>query len=382
MLMSDTKPDKPIRVLQVLHILDRGGAEAMVMNLYRRIDRTRVQFDFLVHTTHCGLYEDEIESLGGRIFRVQPFKGYNIFSYYQECLHFFNAHPEIKVVHGHLGSCAAYYLKAAKKYGIFTIAHSHSAGTIRDFYDLSYKIFSYPIRWIADQLFGCSTEAGETRYGKRFVGSSKYQNFNNAVDSARFRFNANARRIFRDEFAIADDTLLIGTVGRVTLQKNPLRIYSIFKAIIKNEPNAICIWVGTGEMEGQIKQLIAADSLGDKIIMTGVRSDIHAVMSALDCMVFPSLWEGLPVSVIESQMANLPCVISTNISRETQISSLLSWHNLTESDKEWANDAITLAKRHVESRDLYEFSPETSGYDINHTAEMLTNFYESHSCDK
>lgn len=366
-------------MLQVLHILNRGGAEAMIMNLYRKIDRTRIQFDFLVHSSKRGLFEDEIEIMGGRIFRVSAFKGYNFISYYNECLNFFRAHPEIRIVHGHLGSCAAYYLHAAKKCGIFTIAHSHSAGNIRNFYDLSYKVFSYPTRWVADQFFGCSTEAGIERYGVKTVKSEKYRNFNNAVDTLRFRYDSQLRTSLRKELGVDDNTLLIGTVGRVTPPKNPLRIFSIFKTIIRQNPEAVCLWVGTGEMEEQIKRLIALDSMEQKIIMTGVRSDIPAVMSALDCMIFPSLWEGLPVSVIESQMANLPCILSTNISRETQISDLLSWHDLGESDSVWAADAIGCAKQHREHREHYLFSPTDSGYDINQTANRLMQFYEDHA---
>lgn len=376
--MSDINQNKPIRVLQVLHVLNRGGAEAMVMNLYRRIDRSRIQFDFLVHSQERGLFEDEIELMGGRIFRIVPFKGYNLISYYRNCLAFFRSHPEIPVVHGHLGSCAAYYLKAAKKYGKFTIAHSHSAGNIRSFYDLSYKLFSYPTRWVADQLFGCSTEAGIARYGKNIINGEKYQNFNNAVDTAKFKFNPKQRETTRHEFGIDENTLLIGTVGRVTPPKNPYRIYSIFKEIIKQEPNAVCLWVGTGELEDDIKRLISKDMLTQKIIMAGVRSDIPAIMSALDCMLFPSLWEGLPVSVIESQMANLPCLLSTNISKETQISELLSWSDLKESDQNWAEKAIKLANQHLNNRENYSFTPRNTGYDIEQTVEQLMQFYESH----
>lgn len=377
--MSDIKQNKPLRVLHVLHVLNRGGAEAMVMNLYRHIDRTRVQFDFLVHSQEKGIFEDEVISMGGRIFRVQAFNGYNLISYYKECLRFFKQHPEIRAVHGHLGSCAAYYLHAANKCGKFTIAHSHSAGNIKSFYDLSYKLFSYPTRWIADQLFGCSTEAGLARYGTYAVKSDRYRNFNNAVDTNQFQFSQENRTTFRTEFGINNNTLIIGTVGRVTLQKNPLRIYSIFKEIIRFQPNVKCMWVGTGEMEEQIKDMISRDCLEDKIIMTGVRSDIPAIMSALDCMIFPSLWEGLPVSVIESQMANLPCVLSTNISRETEISDLLSWYNLSEPDYKWAAEAIRLASIHKNIREHYNFVPAESGYDINSTAKSLMQFYEDHA---
>lgn len=368
-----------IRVLQVLHILNRGGAEAMIMNLYRMIDRTRVQFDFLVHSQVKGVFEDEITQLGGRIYRVQAFRGYNMVSYYNECKRFFKAHPEIKVVHGHLGSCAAYYLKAAKEQGMFTIAHSHSAGVICNFYDLLYSLFSFPTRYVADQLFGCSTEAGIARYGRKMVESAKYCNFNNAVDAGLFHFNEEQRRLVRHMLNVADDELLIGTVGRVTSPKNPKRIFELFRYLVFHNSNVKCLWVGTGEMESYYRDLIKAEGLEDRVIMTGVRSDIPGIMHALDCMLFPSLWEGLPVSVIESQAANLPTVLADTISKEVQISDLLCWHSLDEDDSVWAADVMRLAQVYCGCRSKYSFDMAITGYDINETVKWLMNFYEKNS---
>lgn len=367
----------PVRVLQVLHIMNRGGAEAMIMNLYRKVDRTKVQFDFLVHSQEQGAFEEEIREMGGRIFRVRPFKGYNVIQYYQECRALFKNHPEIKVVHGHLGSSAACYLKAAQEQGIFTIAHSHSAGDIRSLRDLAYFICSYPTRYIADQLFGCSTEAGIARYGEKKVKSVAYRNFNNAVDTRLFHFNEENRRAVRKELNIADDELLIGTVGRVTLQKNPKRIFKLFKRLVLDNKNVKSLWVGTGEMESYFRSLIQKEKLEDRIIMTGARADIPNVMHALDCMLFPSLWEGLPVSVIESQAANLPTVLADTISREVEISDLLHWHNLEEDDSVWTADCVRLATQYKGERDKYSFNMQATGYDIYTTVEWLQDFYIS-----
>ena len=370
---------EPIRVLQVLHVMNRGGAEAMIMNLYRKMDRVKVQFDFLVHSQEEGVFEDEIREMGGRIFRIQPFKGYNVFPYYRECKVFFKVHPEIKVVHGHLGSCAAYYLKAAKEEGMFTIAHSHSTGVIRNFYDLSYKIFSFPTRYVADQLFGCSTEAGIARYGRKMVKNVKYSNFNNAVDSNLFHFSEEQRQLVRRSLNISDDELLIGTVGSITSPKNPKRIFELFRYLVLNNSNVKCLWVGTGEMESYYRGLIKVEGLDNRIIMTGVRSDISEIMHALDCMLFPSLWEGLPVSVIESQAANLPTVLADTISREVQISDLLCWHNLDEDNAVWAADVMRLAQTYRGHRDKYSFDMSATGYDINETVRWLMNFYEKNA---
>ena len=141
--------NEPIRVLEVIGEMDLGGAESMIMNLYRCIDREKVQFDFLVHTQRKCAFDDEIEQLGGRIFHITKFNGRNAIRYYRECNKFFDQHPEIRVVHGHIGSSAALYLHAANKHGCYTIAHSHAANKITDFKSVVWAFFSFPTRYIA-----------------------------------------------------------------------------------------------------------------------------------------------------------------------------------------------------------------------------------------
>ena len=377
---------KPIRVLEVIGGMNRGGAESMIMNLYRNVDKSKVQFDFLVHIKDKGLYDDEIESMGGRIYHMTRFKGYNSWAYYKNCCKFFEKHPEYKVVHGHIGSCAAFYLKAAKKYGAFTIAHSHSAASkahkAHNAHDFFYRIFSYPTRYVADQLFGCSTEAGISRYGKKAVKSKKYRNFCNAIDLDQFVYSTATREKKRKEFNISDDKLVIAQIGRLTPQKNPPMIYAIFKDIVNADPHAICLWVGTGEEENEYREKINNEGYSDKIVMTGVRSDVPDILQAVDCFLFPSLWEGLPVSVIEAQAAGLPCVIADTISKETEVSDLIEWHSLNESPSLWAERCITLGTNNREKRTSPIQKIRENGYDIKETAKWLTDFYVNHSLRK
>ena len=375
-----TKESEPIRVLQVIGSMNRGGAENMIMNLYRGIDKTKVQFDFLVHTTKEGLFDEEIRKLGGRIFSISRFKGINAFSYYNECTKFFKEHPEHKVVHGHIGSCASLYLEAAKRNRKYTIAHSHSALTsINNLHDLFYRIFSYPTRFIADQLFGCSTEAGIARFGKKTVKKEKYSNFCNAIELKKYIYNEPLRRVVRDNFHFTDNNIVIAHVGRLTQAKNPEMILSVFQEIVEANENAICLWVGTGPIEEKYKNRIVSLGLSNRIIMTGVRSDIPDILQAADCFLFPSLWEGLPVSVIEAQASGLPCVISDTITREVEVSELVEWHGLTESPKVWADRCLQLAMSNREARKSPEQSIIANGYDIDTTSKWLADFYIQHS---
>lgn len=371
---------QPIRVLQVLGLMDRGGAEAMVMNLYRHIDREKVQFDFLVHTQKHAEYDDEIESLGGKIYRVQRFRGYNAVAYYKECYLFFDKHPEFKVVHGHIGSTAALYLFAAKRHGCYTIAHSHSASTVTDIKSFVYQICAYPTRYIAEKLLGCSTEAGIARYGKRAVLSDKYSNFRNAIQVSQYRYCVNTRNRIRKELGIPESAVVIGTVGRLTEAKNPPMLFEIFKKIVENYENSICLWIGTGEMEQEYREKIRGEGLENHIRMLGVRSDVADILQSFDCFLFPSLFEGLPVSVIEAQTSALPCLLSDVISREVEITDLISWMSLSKTADEWARKCMELAELGMKKRDdsIVKQIVE-AGYDIDDTSRKLQNLYLSHA---
>ena len=372
--------ERPIRVLEVFGRMNRGGAEAMIMNLYRKMDKSRIQLDFMVHTKEHCQFDDEIEKMGGHIYRVPRFRIYNIISYYLAWRAFFKEHPEFKVVHGHMGATAAIYLHEANKVGRFTIAHSHSSDLMRTPTDVVYKLLSFPTRYVAKQMFGCSTEAGIARYGKRTVSSSIYRNFPNAVDLERFSFRLLVRDTYRKEMKIESGQLVILHVGRITAPKNPPMIYNVFKSIVNQDPQALCLWVGTGEMEEQYRKKIADDHLEDRIVMTGVRSDIPQLLMAADCFLFPSLWEGLPVSVIEAQATGIPCVLSDAISKEVEVSSLIEWHSLSESPDIWASRCIELARMSHKRRKSPTDAIRKAGYDINESVKWLSDYYFDKHC--
>ena len=366
---------QPIRVLEVLNRMDRGGAETMIMNLYRKIDRSRVQLDFVVHSQKQGFFDDEIKELGGRIFLFPRFTVLNYFSYKKAWRQFFMAHPEYHVVHGHKGSTAAIYLHEANKAGLFSIAHSHSAGGGITWNGIIYKFFSWPTRFIAKQMFGCSTEAGIARYGKRIIASSNYQNFPNGIDLKKFEFHQEIRQKVRTEFGLAADQILIIHVGRLTEAKNPEMILNVFTEIVRNNLNALCLWVGTGELEAKYRKRIIEGGLQKRILMTGVRTDIPQLLQGADVFLFPSLWEGLPVSVIEAQASGLPCVIADTISKEVQITPLVEWHSLSESPKQWAERCLALAKDSMLERCSPVDAIREAGYDIEKSVKWLEDYY-------
>lgn len=361
---------EPIRILHVIGIMNRGGAETMIMNLYRNIDRDEVQFDFVENEGNEAAFDAEIRQLGGKIYRCPHYNGKNHFTYTRWWDSFFKAHKgEYPIVHGHIGSTAAIYLSIAKKHGAYTIAHSHSAGRG----SAMYRIFAYPTRYIADKFFACSKDAGISRYGKTVGNDSiRCQVLNNAIDVRRFSFNQETRKQVRSELHIAENAIVIGHVGRFVEAKNHLFLIEVFADVRKHDPNAVLLLVGDGERRSEIQAAIAEKSLEDAVILTGVRSNVWDFYQAMDVFVFPSIYEGLPVSLVEAQAAGLPCCVSTSVPREAAITDLVQFHSLSDSAEKWCGWVLECTKR---PRRKMKAEIQKAGYDISITSKWLEKFY-------
>ena len=361
-----------IRVLQVFHGMDCGGAENMIMNLYRHIDRSKVQFDFLVHTKKKCFFDEEIKRLGGNIYFVPYYKVTNGKKYKNALNEFFSNHPEIKIVHGHLGSCAHIYLKIAKKYGCFAIAHSHNTKPkSMSVKNILYRLFTYRTRRIADYFFGCSAAAAEYRFGKKIANSDRCSILSNAIDLQKFAYSQNDRKDIRNEFHL-DERFIIGHVGRFNPQKNHLFLIDVFYEIYKRNHNAVLMLLGEGFLKPSIEAKVEDLGLVNNVIFTGVRADVNRFLSAFDVFVFPLLYEGLPVTLIEAQANGVPIVCSDVITKEVNVSNRITYCSLTQTKPFWADCIESKGKERfsdVESLKLF-------GYDINESSKKLQKFYE------
>ncbi len=345
----------------------------MIMNLYRQIDRNRIQFDFVENENGGAYFDEEINQLGGNIYHCPRFVGNNYFVYKKWWKVFFEQHKEYAIVHGHIGSSAAIYLNEARKHGIITIAHSHNIDAKRK-KRFFYNVFSYPTRYIAEYLFMCSRQAGIDRYGDR-AASDKNKSFlvPNAIDTETFRFNETNRISKRKELGIADDEHLIGHIGRFASQKNHSYLLKVFKEIVRLHPCNRLLLAGDGELHQSILEQAASLGLTDKIIMSGNRSDINEILSAMDVMVFPSRYEGLPVTLVEAQCNGLPCIISDNIPEDCiLIDDLIQVHSLNEDPSVWAESALHC--KYVDRTMCADRIKET-GFDIEKSAKWLEEFY-------
>lgn len=364
----------PIRILHVIGIMDRGGAETMIMNLYRRIDRTKIQFDFVQNENDGAAYDDEIRALGGRIYHCPRYRGKNHFAYTKWWHAFFETHRgEYPIIHGHIGSTAAIYLSVAKKHGIYTIAHSHNINLMRSVGDVIYGVYTYPTRFIADHFFACSREAGVSRYGKKNAGDpGRCTVLRNAIDSARFAFDADARHQVREALNLSEDQIVIGNISRFSAQKNHAFLLDIFERIRGMEPRAVLLLVGDGDLRPQIEEKIRRAGLENSVILTGVQPNTWDYYRVMDVFLMPSHYEGLPVSMVEAQASGLPCCVSSAVPEESAITGLVRFRALDDGAEQWASWVLACAG--LPRRDMSE-AIRRAGYDISATSQWLEEFY-------
>lgn len=355
-----------VRVLHIVTNMDRGGLETMLMNYYRHMDREKIQFDFLEHRRDRAAYDDEIESLGGRIFRLPRLNPLSS-DYFHALNAFFAAHPEYRIVHSHLDCMSAYPLCAAKNAKVpVRIAHAHSTSQDRN-WKLVFKLISKKlISLYTTDLFACSADAGEWMFGTKDVHILP-----NAIDIERYAFNLLIRNQTKKALGL-DDAFVIGHVGRFSAVKNHSFLTDVFAQIKRQEPNSKLLLVGAGSEMQAVQQKVKALGLGADVIFTGVRNDVANLMQAMDVFVFPSLYEGLGIVLIEAQAAGLPCVVSDTIPREAYLTDLVTAEKLSSSVEKWAEKI--LKKRDFPRTDRRD-EIAAHGFDITTEAVKLQEFY-------
>lgn len=359
---------EPIRVLQVVTNMDRGGLETMLMNYYRHVDRESVQFDFLTHRADQAAYDDEIKALGGRIYHLPRLIPWSR-SYGKALNRFFAQHPEYQIVHVHQDCLSSVILQEAKKCGVpVRIAHSHNADQDKN---LKYPIKLFYMRSIpryATDLMACSQKAGEWMFR-----GAPFTVLHNAIDAAAYSFDVSKREDVRRRLKIPEEALVLGHVGRFMPQKNHEFLLDIFSAAARKEANARLLLIGDGDLRAKIEAKAQQLGLSDRVIFTGVRADVPDLLQAMDLFVLPSLYEGLGIAAVEAQASGLPCVISDRVPNECMVTrGLVTEMCLSDTPEQWAEHI--LSRRNAERTDRYE-EVSASGYDIVDSAKRLEQFY-------
>lgn len=365
-----------IRVLHMLHSMNRGGAETMLMNYYRNLDRTKVQFDFLLTYEGTSDYEEEILLLGGRVFHMTPLTLKTMRTYCKDVEVFLKTHPEYQIIHSHTSSKSVIPLRIAKKCGVpVRISHSHNMFLSQVFSvkELLRKALRKPLRKVSTHNFACSKEAGIWLYGEDFWKNGKVRIMKNAIDLERFSFEKEKRQALRKEYGL-EDSFVVGHVGRFDTQKNHRFLLEIFVEIKKHRENAILLLVGDGTLRKQTEHQAEQMGIGNSVRFMGVREDVPDLMHMMDVFLFPSLFEGLGIVLIEAQTCGLPCFTSKDVvAKEAKISNLLTFVSLKDSAKYWAD--CVLQSNFSKERVSHIEEAAKHGYDIKKSAKEMETFY-------
>lgn len=356
-----------LRILHVVTYMGRGGLETMLMNYYRKIDRTKIQFDFLVHRDFEADYDREIEELGGKIYRLPRLNPFS--SRYLDLLdQFFKDHKEYKIVHSHLDCVSCVPLKYAQKNGIpVRIAHAHSSNQTKDKKYILKLFLKRKIKKYATVLLACSKKAG-----KWMFKTDDFMVINNAIDTSRYVYSFETASAIRETLGINSGDFVVGHVGRFDPPKNHEFIVDVFYKLCSIKDNAKLVLVGEGSLRPKIEEKVKSLGIDDKVIFTGLRSDVADILQAMDVFLFPSIYEGLPVSIVEAQAAGLPCLISDKVPLDCKITDHIYTVNLEDGVSIWADKVLSFSDF---NRPSSVDSIIQAGFDICSNAEYLQNFY-------
>lgn len=352
---------EPIRIAQIIGKWVGGGVEAVVMNYYRHIDRSKLQFDFICDSDSTNIPYDEIEKLGGKVILIPPYQ--KIFKYHKELKKVLNE-GNYKIVHSHINTLSVFSLWAAKCAKVpVRIAHSHSTTNKKEWKKNLLKIVLRPfVKVFATNYMACTEHAARWMFGDKYFENGKVYLLNNAIDLDKYKYNEKVRAKVRKELKISNDTFVIGHIGRYVEQKNHRFLIDIFNEYHKKNKKSLLLLIGQGPLMEEMKQKVKDYNIESSVQFLGQRDDANELYQAMDLFLFPSLYEGLGMVVVEAQCAGLPCVVSTEVPKIAKVSDSINFVEL--------NDSIDIWNNKIEKYDKYQRKTDLEsikklGYDIN-----------------
>ncbi|MCI8759653.1 MAG: glycosyltransferase family 1 protein [Clostridia bacterium] len=364
---------KTIRIAQIMGKWVGGGVEAVVMNYYQRMDKSKVQFDFICDDDSTNIPYEEIKKLGGKVITIPPYQ--KILTYHKQLKKVLQK-GNYKIVHSHINTLSVFSLWAAKSAKVpIRIAHSHSTTNKKEKKkNLMKQILRHFSKLFATDYMCCSELAGRWLFGDKEYEKGKVYLLNNAIDVENFQYNETIRKDIRKEWNIKEETLVIGHIGRFCEQKNHSFLIDIFKQVNQLNRDSILVLVGQGNKMKEIKEKVEQLDLQKNVIFYGQRDDINRVYQGLDAFVFPSIYEGLGMVLIEAQCSNLYCITSTEVPTSAKINENIDYLSLLESPNTWANKILENSKQKIQ-RELFNQAIQDRGYDIKREEKKLTKKY-------
>lgn len=366
---------EPIRIAQIIGKWVGGGVESVVMNYYRYIDRSKIQFDFICDEDSTNIPYDEINSLGGKVILIPPYQ--KIIKYHNELKKVLKE-GNYKIVHSHINTLSVFSLWAAKSVGVpVRIAHSHSTTNKKEKKkNLMKQVLKHFSKVFATDYMCCSELAGRWLFGDKEYDKGNVYLLNNAIDLDKFKYDENIRKEKRKELNISDDTLVIGHVGRFVEQKNHRFLIDIFNEVHKERENSILLLAGQGPLMEEIHEKVNELGLNESVKFLGQRKDIDKLYQAFDVFLLPSLYEGLPVVGVEAQATGLLCILSDDMTKETKVLDSTKFIKLDNGSIKWADEIINSFnqyKRQDFTKEMLE-----NGYEINNEVCKLENKYNDY----
>lgn len=367
---------EPIRILHAVSKMDRGGIENLLMNIYRTIDRTKIQFDFLDHTTEEGAFDEEIYELGGKVFKLNKLSASYFLQYGSDIKKFFAQHHGYPIIHSHLNLLSAFTLKYAAASAIpVRIAHSHNNMILNTGLKKIVKLYAKKnINKYVTHRFACSKEAAIWQFGQSYYDNGDVTIIPNGIAVDAFSFSESTRQKIRTELGIDEHTFVIGHSGGFRPVKNHRFLFDVFSGVYAQNHNVKLLLVGDGPLKNELIEYAEQLHIRDRIMITGSVGNVYDYLCAMDVFIFPSLYEGLGISLIEAQVSGLPCLISDTISREAIISDTCT--ALPLHDKaQWISAIMNKTNTELPKSPHRPLPKNSTKFDIKTVTKQLEDFY-------
>lgn len=362
------------KILMVLGNLRMGGAQAFILNLLQNMDMSRFQVDFAINVEgEGGGISDQICAMGCDIYFLPYFKVYNYFQFVQAWKKFFTEH-HYDVVHGHSTNSASIYLKIAKDLGCATIAHSHSDGYRGGWLQrIMKRHYAKGVGRVADYWFACSDSAAQRLFSDAYKDYPNYYEIPNAINAEKFIYDDGIAKRIRKEIGVADDEWLCGHVGTFSPPKNHSFLIEVFAEVLKINPKAKLVCCGAGALMPEVKEKARGLGILNRIIFPGVVLNANEYMMAMDTLVFPSIFEGFGMAILEAEACGLPVVMSDVIPKVVDMTDLTHRCSLDDSAEKWAKIICGIKKV---DRPSYNSIIADSKYNMRTSARLIMSKYE------
>lgn len=369
------------KVLHVVGGMNKGGTETMLMNIYRKINRDRIQFDFLYFTDEETYYDKEIIELGGKIIRIHKMRFIHMFDFISNISQVINSNGPYKVVHAHTLFNCGLVVKVAKKSNIdIRISHAHTTldnenGILRKLY---IKIMRNMILKYSTNLLSCSNLAGKYLFGEDTVKSSKYDILPNLISYENI-INIDENKVYQLKKIneLNSDNLILGNIGTLKEAKNQQFLLDIVYKLKEKNKNVKLLLVGSGPLEENLREKCEKLGIENEVIFTGTRDDIDVILNSMDVFVFPSTFEGLGLVLLEAQAAGLPCVVSEAIQPEADLQlGLFNKLNLSDGADIWSNKIIEVCGKKETDKQKILDAFDKQGYSTEKCISKLLSIYK------